>query len=287
MADEHAPTKYACLNQLSTEELESLLEGELLSGEEGDAGMTDYILGLLVEREQADPEAAPPSAARSRREFDALYRELEEPLYSAQPPQDRNGSVPLRRRTPRRLLMAAVAAALLVALACVPVLGYSSIAQMVAHWTAEQFSLLPVQAGAWRPSSRPSKELPEEFQELEAALREYGVEGLTVPDFPEGFTVADQLLYRWPDGGGVSFGIFYQNGDQHISFDVDYRTSLVNTIHEKDDREVEIYLRGGVTHYIFSNLDYMNAVWYDNGMEYSLGTNMGTETLKQLVDSMY
>lgn len=285
MADEYAQTKYASLNQLSTEELESILQGELLSDDEGDPQMTDYILELLLERDA--PRADLPGLDQACREFDALYRELEEPLYSAQPPEARQETPPARRLPPRRWLMAAVVAALLIAMACVPVMGYSSVVQMVARWTAEQFSLRPARDSAQHTASRPPKDLPEEYRELADALKESGVEGLTVPDFPEGFTVADQLLYRWPDGSGVSFGIFYQKGDRNISFDVDYTTGVSNTIYEKDDGEVEVYLRGGVEHYIFSNLSYMNAVWYDNGMEYSLSTNMGADTLKQLVDSMY
>lgn len=97
----------------------------------------------------------------------------------------------------------------------------------------------------------------------------------------------DPFLYIDPRTNCISFGTGYTKGDISISFGFDQFEHSPTGIYEKDDRAVELYECGGVTHYILGNLSSMTAAWINGPVEYCLAANLSSDEIKELIQSIY
>ena len=295
MSDDSSKKKYVNLDQLDTSTLESILRTELLSPEEDNAEMIDSILEVMVEREKKNNPDNLPDTGEAREEFDRLYRNLEEPLYPTKAEKDANANpspepIPFtshpRRRSFRRFLMVAAVIAALIAATSIPVLGYANVIQMVAHWTAEQFSFQTSSGNSEAPKATQSENLPAEYSGLQDALDPSGI-SLTIPKVPGGFVAEEPVLYVSPETGDAEFSIMYTKEQDYIIFDIIQNSGQSGTNYEKDQQAVEAYSCGWVTHYIFRNLDSNVASWYSSGIEYCLATSLPISELEQMINSIY
>lgn len=295
MSDDSSKRKYVDLDQLDISTLESILRTELLSPEEDNAEMIDRILEVMVEREKKHNPSNLPDTDKARREFDCLYRNLEEPMYPIETEKETDtnripepspfNSRPKRRSLRRFLITAAVVAAL-VATTLIPVLGYVNVIQMVAHWTAEQFGFRTAEERSGNISSAQTDHVPAEYTELQAALEPMGIR-LAIPEFPEGFEAEEPKLHTSPETGDANFFIMYTRGPDYITFSVIQNSGQPAASYEKDQEAVERYSCGGVTHYIFRNKESNVATWYASGMEYCLIASLPVSELKQMIKSIY
>ena len=96
MAEDTSKSKYVYLDQMSTEELKQLLYAAALSEDSGEQAMLNHILEVIVAREEQIKDIAPPDMKRVRKEFDRLYRDLEEPLYPSEDLEDMSPPSPVR-----------------------------------------------------------------------------------------------------------------------------------------------------------------------------------------------
>lgn len=295
MADEDSRKKYAYLDQLSTEELESILRADLFNEENDTSDLVDKILEVIVRREQGNKDQEYPDVKAAREEFDLLYHNLEAPLYSSKPIEDSSGTVyePIspstqpKHRASRLFLRIAVVAAVIAALTMIPAFGYSSILQMVAHWTSSQFGF-SVTGDVEQNSSKQLEAIPEEYAELQAALMENGIDYLTVPRYiPEGFQVGEQNLYISPETGDVSFSLLYEAREKYIMFSADQIVGENGQTYEKDGTDVEIYPCHEMEYYIFTNNGTNTVAWCTDRVEYSLTTCLDTSELKEILNSIY
>ena len=293
MADEDSKKRYTNLEQMSTEDLESILRTAALMGEEIEPDLMDRILEVIVKREENKEENKFPDVKQAREEFDQLYRNLKEPLYPIEPSEESSSQAQIpfqtasKRKRDHLLLRVAIVAAILAVAMTLPVFGHESIFQIVAQWTAEQFSFRP--SGAL-PSggNRQSEPVPEEYAELQAALHDNGIERVIVPRYiPEGFQAEETFLYDSPETGAIKFDIVYEAEDNYIHFSAHRVTNHSELIYEKDDNNVDPYLYSGVEHFIFSNNGENISAWYVGEIEYAITTRLSVLELKQIINSMY
>ncbi len=289
------------LNAMSPSELEQSMEQALLFMTDGvyDPAVLDAYLNAL---EQKAPMPAGPDAKTSYDTFSRRVRAL--------PNEISADSAPKRRRVRLRSAMrVAVAAALLVG--CL--FGSAVVAQAagvdvfgaMARWTEDAFSfgMLPneydamaeddSEAAQSAEKQTPSDvsyvygEVPEEYQEAQAAFAERGLP-FCYMKAPEGFEVCDTLLYVFPHSDMVVFDIMYSKDEHFVSFSLTQTDGTSSTIYEKDDTEVETFVYNGIVHYIFHNVTNYTSAWMDsNDIEYSVSTTGSLDELKGLIRSIY
>lgn len=278
--------KFAWVEQLGTEELEGMLRAEAFSAESEDPELTDLILEVIARRKKETL----PDPAKAKEDFDRLYRDLNEPLYPLdameETPVEAGKSAPAGPRKFRRILIAAAAAVLMVAVMSVPVLGYNSVLQMIGQWTAEQFGFRVADASYDTMGNLPLREVPEEYAELQAVLNERGIDYFLFPVIPEDFCLVEANLLTEPDSRTLRFDVLYLSDTNSIAFTILYSPSS-GIIYEKDGEGVDIYMHHGIEHYIFSNIGSLSVAWYTDGFEYSIATDISVSEVEKIIDSMY
>lgn len=290
MPEDASKKKYAYLDHLSTAELEEMLCAAVMLEESDDSAMMDYLLEVIVKREQETNNL--PGMDRMREDFETLYRGLEEPLYPSEEESSSESHTavsiqPSKRKTLRRIIMVAALLGILIALTCIPVLGHANVVHLMAYWTAEQFGFQVADRVTGDLTRQSNQQLLEEYQELQTALDERGFQ-FSVPEFPEGFEPEEPFLYIDPTTGNIDFSIMYMRGKDYISFDIIQNEGLSSTKYEKNSSDVEQYMCAGIIHYIFNNYDgTMITTWVNNSLEYCISTNSKSIEIKQVIQSMY
>ena len=297
MAQKNTDTKYAYLDQLRTEELDAILRAEMQANKQGDTDMIDYILGVILEREQNIGERLP-DTEKSLDEFKHLYCTLDGPLYPMEDIEDTSeqtvevgnpfsGAARQKPRRLKRVLLAAAIIAALMAMTSVSILGYKNVIQMVAHWTAEYFEFQP--AGTVTKEATQTSvlvDIPEEYSELQDILSRHGIH-LQLPRFPNGFEAEEQSVYNSVQTGNVDATFMYVNGAQTIMLNIVYQSKEADLYLEKDGTQVEICTYNGTDFYIFSNNKNNVATWYLDGLEYMISTTLSASDLKEILKSSY
>ncbi len=282
------------LNKMSPSELADAME-EALDFMTEETYDPDVISAYLDALEQRIPIPEHPNA-------DAAYEKLQQKLkevsiISEMPDQQSAYSRSYRRRSIWRtglvaaLLTFTLFGGLIIAQACgLDVFG------AIARWTEEAFSFgeLPTDEASNNPSTTYQErnteytkaEVPPEYNELKSALDERGLP-FRIPVMPQGFEVAESLVYIHPKTNNVEFTIVYMQETDAIKFEAVQFNGRPNTVHEKDNGDPEEYRYNDISHYIFENAGKEAAVWVIDNFEYSLSTNSATVSLKQLIKSFY
>lgn len=282
------------LENLSIPELEALLQQDFLASD-GSSPDIDYIMAIVEvmhQKEKAQPDYQPLDTAKAWEEFKSFYiteegraksiyrtdEELEEQFLSelAKP-----ASRHKKTKMFHRFLLIAASLCLLVALTCVPVFGYHSIAQMLASWTVEQFGFYMPPKTASDPG-----QVPEEFAELQEIMQQLGAE-LIIPRFPEGFEAKEPTLDYFPNNSTLKFTIMYQKENDYYIFSVYRSGNDVINRYEKSDSLVETKLYNGVEHYFLENNKNHIVAWCVDTVEYYIVTNGETSNLEKILESTY
>ncbi|MEY8402540.1 DUF4367 domain-containing protein [Oscillospiraceae bacterium 44-34] len=282
MGDEYSKKRYSHLDQLSTKDLEEILRASALSEEADNPELIDQILEVIAERESEHL----PSAEQARRDFDQLYRTLEEPLY----PVESSKMAKLgakkclshkQRKWRFKFTLLTAAAVVLVFITCVPVFGHANVIQMVATWTAEQFHFS-------LPASSKSQGIPKEYAELQKAMEECGNK-LLVPEFPSGFEPEEPVFSYHPEKQEIQFMIIWQKQDKFYMFSVKQDSEQLFDLYEyeKTDSHFETYTYNKINHYLLPNSENNTAIWNIGKTEYYVVTNMPLSDLKETIKSMY
>ncbi len=300
--------EYNGLNHLSLEELENLLEMADFSSD-ADAVDTDYILRILEVIEQRQKENPGGSTlldtAKAWDSFQKNYRPLAEKgetLYSDEgaddfinkiemPTDDTRQTVNLSRKHKRRLPLRAAYAAALVAILLLTgtltaqALGYNVLGA-VAQWTRDIFQ--------FAPETDPPQEIREtpespdsHYDTLDKALSAFGLEDMEiVPSWiPDQFeTPTIEAIYT---PYSTMIAAIYTNGDEVLIISLASTAGTGSTHYEKDETEVILYKRNGITHYIMSNSAQYSAVWLSGSYECTIYGTVSEEELKRIIDSIY
>lgn len=258
------------LSTMSPSELADAMEEALdsMTEETYDSGLISAYLEAL---DRVSPIPEHPSSEQA-------YTDLKLKLNDMAGTNQAQNYQPVSKRTAKRcrVLRACLAAALMAVLLFgafgVNVLG------AIAQWTGEIFCFgeLPEQEA----------EVPEEYSELKAALDERGLP-FRAPVMPEGFTVAESLVFIHPDTNLVEFTILYKRDNDVIIFEFVQFDGKPKTVYEKDSGEPEEYNYNNIPHYLFENAGNQVAVWTIDDLEYSLSTNTNSINLKRLIQSFY
>lgn len=302
MADRDTKNQYAYLDQLTTEELQELLRADIDSPVSNNDEAIFYILEVIERRGCADPSVSFPDLGKSWKEFNELYNTAEATGASLYPadleniqPQAQEKSSPIKsgkkaRTLRRRLLVAAILVCLVAALT-IPVSGYANIFQMIGQWSAEQFGFKVSNTGNYdsyeTESNNSTATVGEDLQDI---LIQNGITEPTVPKWiPEGFELLDDIsVYEFTSSGNLQIDATYSDGTDIFAISViKHNGQAYDTIYEKDDSEVEIYVTGGIEHYIFSNLKIYTAAWCTGNLECSISTTLPKPDLEKSIDSIY
>lgn len=291
---------YSYLDQLSTQELESLLQKDAEDPDGGDLDMVMYIMEVIEKREGGADKAA---AADALKDFFSAYATPEGDgrcLYSSNDADDKEA-----KRDPAKVFHeskhrkfslrgAGLIAAVLVcvfSLAACSVGGIGRFFQMVGRWTSEVFTFENTYEGDIPKDTGTEMTAPlenTEYTSMEEALTAYGITEKVVPTkFPEDLAAAAIDVSRSEHGNFVKFCAVYQGGDYYLILQIRQISDANTESFEKDSYDVTEYVKDGIRHYFYTNMDSNCVTWFNGNLECFIDTNLPEEDLTFAIDSIY
>lgn len=274
------------LNSMSSSELEKAMEEAMskISEENYDPAVIDAYLDAL-DRKAPMPDY--PDAKASYAEFQHRVQEM--PAEVAAPGQAAQKRRKVHFRSVLRLGIAAalVTACLFGSMVVAQASGFD-VFGAIARWTDSIFTFGGEAAIAeeGRNDFPVSEEIPEEYQDVQAALAERGLP-LYFLEVPEGYDTLEPSLFIDPSTNCVGFTATYTQGTDCITFDLEQSNCGFTTIYEKTDGDVEQYEYDGITFYIFDNTANKTVTWVVGAVEYSIGSTQADLDVKDLIHSVY
>lgn len=300
MAVTNSADMYSYLDQLGTQELEALLQKDAEDPDGGDLDMVMYIMEVIEKREGGSDKE---KAAAALEDFFSTYATPEGEglqLYPSDNLGDKEAkSDPpkeLQKARRRRLSLkgAGLIAAVLVcvfSLAACSVGGIGRFFQMVGKWTSEVFAFENTYDGDIPKVDGAELAAPLEnaqYASMEEALAAYGITEKVVPtSFPEGFEVVTIDVSESEQGNSVKFCAVYQGGDHYLTLQVRQVFNLNMESFEKDADAVTEYVKNGIRHYFYTNMDSNCVTWFNGNLECFIDTNLPEEDLTLAIDSIY
>lgn len=300
MAVTNSADMYSYLDQLSTQELEAILQKDAEDPDGGDLDMVMYIMEVIEKREGGVDKTA---AADALKDFFSDYATPEGNglrLYPGDDQSDKeaksDSQKELQKARRRRLSLkgAGIIAAVLVcvfSLAACSVGGIGRFFRMVGKWTSEVFAFENTYDGDIPKVDGAEIAAPLEnaqYVSMEEALAAYGITEKVVPTrFPEGFEVVTIDVSESEQGNFVKFCAVYQGGDRYLMLQVRQVFDLNMESFEKDGDAVTEYVKDGIRHYFYTNMDSNCVTWFNGNLECSIGTDISKDDLIAVVDSIY
>lgn len=297
MAVTNSADMYSYLDQLSTQELETLLQKDAEDPDGGDLDMVMYIMEVIEKREGGSDKE---KAAAALEDFFSTYATPEGEglqLYPSDNLGDKEAeSDPAKvfhksRHRKFSLRGAGLIAAVLVcvfSLAACSAGGIGRFFQMVGKWTSEVFAFgnrdIPEVDGAELAAPLENAQ----YASMEEALAAYGITEKVVPtSFPEGFEVVTIDVSESEQGNSVKFCAVYQGGDHYLTLQVRQVFNLNMESFEKDADAVTEYVKNGIRHYFYTNMDSNCVTWFNGNLECVVDTDLPERDLISVVDSIY
>lgn len=300
MAVTNSADMYSYLDQLSTQELEALLQKDAEDPDGGDLDMVMYIMEVIEKREGGVDKTA---AADALKDFFSAYATPEGDglrLYSSDNLGDKEAkSDPAKvfhksRHRKFSLRGAGLIAAVLVcvfSLAACSVGGIGRFFQMVGKWTSEVFAFENTYDGDIPKVDGAELAAPLEnaqYASMEEALAAYGITAKVVPtSFPEGFEVVTIDVSESEQGNSVKFCAVYQGGDHYLILQIRQISDANTESFEKDSYDVSEYVKDGIRHYFYTNMDSNCVTWFNGNLECVVDTDLPERDLISVVDSIY
>jgi hypothetical protein len=193
-----------------------------------------------------------------------------------------------RKRKLKKLLVQSAAGLILVffmSSAVASALGYNLI-QIVADWGKDTFHLsAPNQSNGQDGNNNVADR--KIYGSIDDVLQDVAVKPLLPGWVPDGFTFT--YAEKFTCLGNTKIVLYYENSaHKNIIFDFEiYEAQMsVDTFYEKDDNEVEVYDKNNIPHYIFQNLDQMQAVWVNANIVYNVTGDVSADEMKKIIGSM-
>ena len=79
----------------------------------------------------------------------------------------------------------------------------------------------------------------------------------------------------------------YEGNDRWLSITISPISGPETTVYQKEDTPSVEYLAGNTMHYIFTNSDNMQAIWYTESYTILIDGNMSPDEMKKIIDSVY
>lgn len=198
-----------------------------------------------------------------------------------------------KRRLKKRLVQSAAGLILVffMSSAVAGAMGYNFI-EIVADWGKDTFHLSAQNqsdgqnGGANIADKKIYSSVDEVFQDVAA-------KPLLPGWLPDGFAFKYAEKFNRSDNTNVVF--YYEDGvNKAVIFEfIIYTDQAVADMSfakdhsfEKDDTTVEVYEKNNVPHYIFQNINRVQAVWVINNVIYNVSGDVSADEMKKMIDSM-
>ena len=292
---------YSYLDQLSTQELEDLLQEDMEAADGGDLDMVMYIMEVIEKREGGISEADKKAAAQALEEFYNSYAIPEGDGLQIYPcdtpdcnvldpdPIDFTHKTRHSRFSIRKALLLAAALICLSSLIACTALGFERVFQMVGKWTAEVFTFENQYTGDLPEENNSPDNLPPEdarYATIEEALDAYGITEQIVPVFPEDYEIVAVNVSSPEHSDYINFSTLYRENDRYIVFQVIYFTQAHAFDFEKDDTVVTEYQQGGLTYYFYQNNASNCVTCFNNNLECLIATDASNDILFSMITSL-
>ena len=300
MAVTNSADMYSYLDQLSTQELETLLQKDAEDPDGGDLDMVMYIMEVIEKREGGSDKE---KAAAALEDFFSTYATPEGEglqLYPSDNLGDKEAeSDPAKvfhksRHRKFSLRGAGLIAAVLVcvfSLAACSAGGIGRFFQMVGKWTSEVFTFenaykgeIPQEIGTNAPQPQENVQ----YSRIEDALAAYGITEKVVPTkLPEGLEIETVEVIPFESNNSVNFCALYQSDTNYLMLQVRQLADQHDEKFEKSEGEVAKYIRDGIPHYFYENVGSSCITWFNGNLECVIDTDLPKDCLIAVVDSIY
>ena len=265
------------LEQLSVSELNTILRNEL----ETDTPDREKVLLVLSILESRDAKESPKRIDGASEEWESTMSKHCGML-----------SVPVAKsnRTQRRWVKSVAIAAVitLVLLMTVPqALGAESIFKIIGQWTQELFMFS--NSNNWDSVEQNEYVFKTEHEGLQQLYDAVVAQGITEPVVPTWIPDGFELIELKTAEQYISPKVFAQmtDDDQYIQIVVECSESTKDNLYPKDEDEVLEVEFCGVVHYFFHNDNSNNAIWIAGSTECALTSNLPSEELFRIIESIY
>lgn len=265
------------LEAMTTQQLDELLHKEL-EKDAPDSEIVLPILHIIEEREAGDPN--------NDVDVDAVWSEYQKGLKKDVLPLEKALQ---KNRKPRRWLgsVAAIAAIVCLLVIAVPTaMGTENIFEIIGRWSQTIFEF-------FNPTSptEPSEEYVFKtdhpgLQQIYDAVVEQGVTQPVVPRWVPDEYVLDELK-TMPVRGGKKVYAGLVNGQNYITIAIEVYNENRTNQYTKDDTGVGKYELAGITHYVMTNDDSIQAVWVVDNLECMVLANCEEEIVYKILKSVY
>jgi|GEM_PF-2473176 len=154
-----------------------------------------------------------------------------------------------------------------------------------AEWTRETFGFI------YQSDSQVQKDVSGQnngvFTDMQSALDEYGITAKLLPAYiPEGYEQENFIVDDWGDGV-VHFYVSYRTKGRESLLIISVKQGLLGADHQKDAEDPEIYVSGGVQHYLMTNMGEYKVVWSHDNYESNISGLSDKDELIRIIDSIY
>lgn len=274
-APEHGPntgdvqTQWQQLDQTNNEELLDRL-ADCLYSFKGEADIA-AIDRCLEELEQAGVPGEGFDVERSLQEFHERYA----PAFETRASQNKKKGFRVRRPLAR---IAIIAAAICAFMVTAQASGFD-ILGAIARWTSEQFAFVKVD-----DKYDPSPGL--QYDSLQDSLDNWNVVEKLAPNrFPEGTVLSDIMVRQEKEN--VVFSAKYTLREEMFRISIRKTNEAPYFEVEINDNDIEVYLAGGVEHYLMADVKQRKVLWNNGPWECYIAGDLTREELLLMIDSIY
>lgn len=263
-------------DSMDTEALQEILRADAskIEGEVSDQETILYIMEVLAKRRKAQNQGK--SLDEAWEIFQKNYEERTNHISERE-------SVKTGGKWKKSLVAAAAVVVLLLG-GTVTAQGFGvDLWQTIAKWTQE--TLFLGYMGQTEESMGADSNYANPCASLQTALDEFKTEKKLVPTWlPEGYVETDVAVSQTPTQR--IFSAVYLSDNQTIRIRIaNYLGSHPSEIEQSEDL-VEIYEVGGVSYYIFQNVDQLKAAWVVENYECSIFGSVSLSDMKTMIDSI-
>ena len=269
---------------------------KILSEKESDADVKDKMYAILYEASSAD------EATMDTDLIDECVKTLDliegrkeyldpEKMQAMRHKVDQRYKDLLRAQRKHRLkkLLAQSAVGLILVFfmssAVASALGYNLVQTMV-DWGKETFHLSAqnqpnVQNNAQNVFDKKN------YSNVEDVLQDVAAKPLLPQWVPDGF--AFKYAEKFVRLDNTNIVLYYENSAHKIivfDFEIYTEQTSADASFEKDDSMVEVYEKNSIQHYIFQNIERVQAVWSSSNVIYNVSGDVSADEMKKIIDSM-
>ena len=300
--DKNSP--YPFLSRLSTETLKQILRVDF-ELEDSDTPKNDEfitcVMEVIAQREIETAECSKFDVDAGWRDFQQNYQPGEKGAASVcgemvPDGQTKNNGqerqADLRPRRPRRAIQRVLRIAVIAAIVAGLCMAAASalevnIFKMVAEWTQDIFQFRS-ETGTPQNEAYESGAFLEDDQTLKGLLEEEGITQQAYPKWiPEGYTFFDSAAYLDDDDPLFRAKYKSESSEKPIIVSVIVHSGPEGSWIEKDARDVTIYIKDDIEHYIMNNNDLLVSTWFSGNLECGICGMISETEMKAMIDSIY